>query len=67
MTLSGRSVGTAWVLGCATLVAIAVETASALAWLACLITAMSTALVVMGIAQGPEKTIAEIIRDAELR
>jgi len=67
MTFSGRSVGVAWVLGCTTLVVIAVATASTLAWLACLVTAMSTALVMMGIAQGPEKTIAEIIRDAELR
>ena len=62
---SGTVVFAAWMLTCATLVIVGALTQSVLAWLAGVVASAATALTLLGLAQAPERTIAEIIHDAE--
>ena len=65
MTAPDRTVVAVWAAACATLVVVAVVTGSTYAWLACGVAAAATAVILLGIAQAPAQTIAEILRDAE--
>ena len=63
--VSGYAFFVGWLLTCTALVVLGILTQSLVAWLMCLVAAVATGVTLLGLAQAPEQTIAEIIHDAQ--